>query len=159
MRHALIALGFLVVGAGRADDGGEAVLKHLAKISDLIVVGEVAEAHRTHSLGVGNYLCGIKVTETIKGPPPKDGILGAHFLRVELDEKAHAAVLKPGSRCILFLKNDGTSKDPEWINAERWFSAQPYDEALWMFLTAMHEKKEVATHARKPEDTYPGERP
>ncbi len=131
----------------------------LLRNSDFVVVGEVTSDALVvmDEAGVARYQFDFKVTEVLSDKVIEEKVdKSALTLDLRHDEfpedMAKPATweslpyMKEGSKCILFLDRE----KHDWKASDRWFSMQPYNKIMALFL-----KRQATKEAPKPEVESP----
>ncbi|MEI9896475.1 MAG: YfbK domain-containing protein [Chthoniobacter sp.] len=128
MKRALFLICMVVFGLispARAD-GGDDTLKFYLSKSDIVVLGTIVSEPIgiVDEVGVVNYVCDFKVSETLKGDvPAKDAVTRVTIVRFERDATDRHPLIKKGGECILFLKKTAGAT-PALQTADFWFGVQ-----------------------------------
>ena len=105
-----------------AADVGDDTLEFYLKKSELVVVGTIVELWGIHHHGkrmVQPWTYELKVSDVIRGGDSLKGkSIKFSVRRFMKDEKDVDPLLKKGSECLVFLKDDG---DGDWQTADIWF--------------------------------------
>lgn len=130
----LVALVLAMPTQSFADEGDDALRRILSK-SDLVVEATVLTDPYELFLQKGDtyeYICGVQMLDALKGEKPNVelGVFSVFVIRRESSEKDRLPYLKKGSKCIFFLKNEGTEPKPSFKTVDVWFGVQPANSKL-----------------------------
>jgi hypothetical protein len=103
--------------------------------SDLAVSGTIISepAGFSSESGIVVYQFKFKVSEALAGKPPKSKEISVGIARFERGAADRLFYMRKGSKCILFLKNNGEG-------ADFWFAIQPFSSAMARSLKRLSQK-------------------
>jgi hypothetical protein len=113
-----------------ADEGDDSLRQSLSK-SEAVLVDKVGTEPEidTGKEGISRYRFGFSVSEVLKGDVD-DEYLKVTITRSESNADERLTWLKKKSHVILFLRNLGDEKSPDWIGVDVSPNVRPYDERL-----------------------------
>ncbi|HVX09674.1 MAG TPA: hypothetical protein VHC22_00595 [Pirellulales bacterium] len=130
MKATFVSVAVLFACSAMAEEGDETLRKALSA-SEAVLVGKVATEPEidTSKEGVSRYRFGLSVGETLNGEVT-DKYLKITITRAESDADERLTWLKKKSHVVLFLRNLGDEKYPDWIGVDVSPNVRPYDERL-----------------------------
>jgi len=127
-------------------DEGDKTLQYYVNQSELVAVVSIisVEALGVKEVGVQPYNCRVKVVEVLKGTPAlatPEQVIGVYVERFETSPDDQLAILKAGSRCIVFLAPIGRSDSDQFRTVDMWFGVERYNSHMARSLKELAQPK------------------